>query len=393
MRVLFVTPYYHPELQFGGPPKRLHQLATKLLDRGHVMSVVTLDSRDRGRRDRATYDGINVTYVSWRTIAGRPVPVELHNLKDEVEAAHVVHCYGLYNFIGPAAIRLARRRRVPYLLEPMGMYVPIQRNLLAKRVYNATITRRIARDAAAIVATSVNEAEQLAPLAAFSKLIVRRNGIELAEYANLGGGLAFRNRWQIGASEKAVGFVGRISSKKNIHGLISAFEQADISDASLMIIGPASEPDYAEQIRHQIAASPQRAKIRFCGPLYNEDLKAAWDALDLFVLPSFDENFGNAAGEAVAAGVPVLLTETCGIAPLIHGRAGLAVPVSVPGLTTGLRTMMDPAKREALMAGREEVKREISWEEPVAQTEQLYRQIVGGEATGASPPDRAENTS
>ena len=67
------------------------------------------------------------------------------------------------------------------------------------------------------------------------------------------------------------------------------------------------------------------------------DQKAALALADLLVLPSLNESFGNSAAEAVAAGVPVLLTDTCGIASMIHRRAGLAVPLGVEALAEGLR--------------------------------------------------------
>ncbi len=104
--------------------------------------------------------------------------------------------------------------------------------------------------------------------------------------------------------------------------------------------------------------------------------RAALNLADLFVLPSTYESFGNAAGEAVAAGVPVLLTETCGIAPVIHGRAGLAVPLGIDNLAGGMRVMLDPVTRDQFLVKRGEVKRDLSWDERIAQTEELYREIL-----------------
>jgi len=128
---------------------------------------------------------------------------------------------------------------------------------------------------------------------------------------------------------------------------------------------------------HSIVSERQlERRVTFAGPLYEEEQRAALGLADLFVLPSLNESFGNAAGEAVAAGVPVLLTNTCGIAPLIDGRAGLAVPLGVESLAEGLKVMLDPAQRDALTAQRERVKWELSWDDPVRQTEQLYQRII-----------------
>jgi glycosyltransferase involved in cell wall biosynthesis len=73
--------------------------------------------------------------------------------------------------------------------------------------------------------------------------------------------------------------------------------------------------------------------------------------------------------------VPVLLTETCGVAPMIHERAGMAVPLGTEALAGGLRAMMDAEQRAVLTRRRDEVMRELSWEEPLNQTERIYAKI------------------
>lgn len=107
---------------------------------------------------------------------------------------------------------------------------------------------------------------------------------------------------------------------------------------------------------------------------------AALAAAELPVLPSLSESFGNAAVEAVAAGVPVLLMDTFGIVPTIHERAGLAVPLGEESLARGLRMMMHNAGQVASLTNRrEEAVKELSWEEPLNEMEQIYRSLLGKE--------------
>jgi glycosyltransferase involved in cell wall biosynthesis len=376
MQIVFVTPYYFPELKFGGPPKRLHALGKALVARDHEVRVVTFDSKKSARRDTAIFDGVPVQYVSWLGRGTHQIPRRMREVAREVHAAELVHCYGLYNLLCPLAAMLSSRRGRPFVLEPMGMFVPRERSMFSKRIYNATLTKWMARKASAIVATSELEANELRELASATRLVIRPNGIDLDEFENLSGGATLRQRWRVEPSEVLVFYFGRISSKKNLHDLVSAFALADVPHSKLIIAGPVSENDYNRRLADQIQASPRRKDIRLEGPLYGEELKAALSAADLFVLPSLNENFGNAAGEAVAAGVPVLLTETCGIAPLIHERAGLAVPLGIDNLASGMRVMLEPVTRDQFLVKREEAKRELSWDEPIAQTEELYREIL-----------------
>jgi glycosyltransferase involved in cell wall biosynthesis len=209
------------------------------------------------------------------------------------------------------------------------------------------------------------------------KLVVRRNGIDLEAFRSLPSGASFRERFHLAPQEKIVLFLGRISPIKNLDMLVQAFAMARLTGWRLLLAGPVLEPDYAIYLDRLIAALPLKDSVLMAAPVYGPDKFAALAAADLLVLPSVSESFGNAAAEAVAAGVPVLVTEGCGIAPMVHGRAGLAVRCQTDALADGLRRLCDPAERATLTARRPEVLRELSWEEPVAQMDQIYRRLAG----------------
>jgi glycosyltransferase involved in cell wall biosynthesis len=392
MRILFVTPYYIPELQFGGPPKKIHSIACGLVARGHQVRVVTFDHRNRAASDEREVEGVRIQYLPWRGRGLRQVPAEFKSLRRAVTQNELTHCYGLYNFLCPLAAAVSSKARIPFVLEPLGMFPPRARNQLAKHLYNFAITKWLVRKSAAIVAASLTEARELGVIARAEKIVIRRNGIDLKEFRSLPSGEHLRERWGIAPSEQIVLFVGRISPIKNLGDLIVAFGRADVSQVKLILVGPQSETDYETKLRAVIQECGLQARVILVGPLYGEEQRAALKVADLFVLPSLSESFGNAAAEAVAAGVPVLVTNTCGIASIVHERAGLAVALGVDNLATGLRVMLDPAAREPLLAKREEVRRELSWEEPIIQTERLYQEIVG-QSNGRrveSIPDRVK---
>ena len=376
MRILFITPYYHPQLKFGGPPQKIHSIACGLTLRGHDMRLATFDSENAANRERRSVDSIPVQYLPWIGKGLRQLPLDRRSLSTAIRGADLIHCYGLYNLICPIAMHFARRSRRPAVLEPLGMYPPRARNRCAKRIYNAVLTRRMIRQSRAVVAASTSEMRDLQEIVPPSKLVFRPNGIDLEKFKNLPPGDKLRICWNLSPQERVVLFIGRISPIKNLEQLIVAFAEAEIPKTQLILVGPSSEERYMRKLRSIVSAKQLERRVKFAGPLYEEEQRAALGLADLFVLPSLNESFGNAAGEAVAAGVPVLLTNTCGIAPLIDGRAGLAVPLGVESLAEGLKVMLDPAQRDALTAQRERVKRELSWDDPVRQTEQLYQRII-----------------
>jgi glycosyltransferase involved in cell wall biosynthesis len=117
-------------------------------------------------------------------------------------------------------------------------------------------------------------------------------------------------------------------------------------------------------------------RLLFLGPLYGDAKWAALQDADVFVLPSQNENFGNAAAEAIAVSTPVIVTDRCGIAPWVHDQAGLVVPYEREALTEALwRLLTDEALRERFRQGCHKVAESLSWDEPVTQMEQLYSQL------------------
>jgi glycosyltransferase involved in cell wall biosynthesis len=129
-----------------------------------------------------------------------------------------------------------------------------------------------------------------------------------------------------------------------------------------------------------------RSRVQFVGPLYGEAKWAAYRDADVFVLPSQNENFGNTAAEAVAAGTPVIVTEQCGIAPLLADQAGLVVRHDTAALSRALERILNEAElRSRLAAGCAAVTSRLGWDEPVREMAALY-------ATFASPQaQRAES--
>ena len=377
MQILQVTSRYYPELQYGGPPQKIHALSRGLSDRGHGVAVVTLHSARRSGRV-VEHEGIKVHYLPWVGRGTWQVPLSPDALSGVIRGSDLVHCYGLYNLLCPAAAFLARRAGRPFVLEPLGMYRPRLRNAGAKRLYNAAFTRRMGRHAARVVATSPGEAEEMSGLVEPQRLVLRRNGIDLEPFRALPPAERFRAGHGIADGERVILYIGRISPIKNLEQLVRAFHLASLEQTRLVLVGPALEPDYARVLAGHIAALGLEEQVLLTGPLYGEEKLSALAAADLFVLPSLSESYGNAAAEAVAAGVPVLLTDTCGIAPQIDGRAGLAVPIGVATLAAGMHTLMEEEEsRVGVTRRRGEVLQELSWDEPLAQTEQMYEALLG----------------
>ena len=398
MRILNVTETYAPFLEFGGPPVKVRTLAEGLAREGNQVTVLTADwgvekraaeTRETDLAERSPFgwrrreNKIETIYlptwlhyrqVSWNPAVNRYCSARLKNFD-------VAHVFGLYDLLGPAVAAACRKRAIPYVVEPIGMFIPIVRNVWLKRMYHRLWGRPMLQGASAIVATSEQEIEELAsggiPRA---KIIMRRNGVEApASWPDPG---AFRRRFEIPQDTKLVLFLGRLSVKKSPDLLLRAFaEVKGRSEGMKLVFAGPDEKGLKEQLQQMADQLGVRPDVRFAGPLFGQDKWAAYRDADVFVLPSQNENFGNSAAEAVAADTPVIVTEQCGIAPLLANEAGLVVRHEVGDLAEGLaRILTDDKLRGHLQSGCAKVTLSLGWEGPVHEMQCLYGKLVSREA-------------
>ncbi len=385
MRILKVTQSYAPFLERGGPAVKVRALARGLAARGHRVTVLTADL-GRGRRNdlgernrwgwRSIEENVETIYLpttfSFRALTVNPrLPSFCRARLDDFD---IVHIYGLYDLLGPAMAWQAARRTIPYLIEPMGMYRPIDRGFFLKAVWRRVLGNRMIAGAGRMIVTSEIEREDLVEGGISPERIrLRYNPVDLAEYETLPPPGTFRNHWQIPPGEPLVLFLSRLIPRKGADLLIESFADAMPERGTLVIAGPEGEPGYLNHLRSVAGRCGVTSRVRFTGALYGEEKKAALADADLFALPSSYENFANAAAEAVASGVPVVVTDRCGIHSLVSQRAGLVVPREKVAVAEALRRLTeDPDLRNRLRAGCRAVAEELSLEKAVEALEIIY---------------------
>lgn len=379
MRLLKVIPYYYPELKFGGPPLKVHTLARCLREHGLEVTVLTFDSENARRAETVTIDDVIVRYLPWTGRGLRQIPGDSAAIWEAVRKSDVVHVYGLYTLLCPIVVRACRKQGTPYVCEPLGMFPPRQRNRIAKQLYNLLLTKWMFDRSERIVATSAPEYEDLKKSFPEEKILVRQNGIDLADFENLPHREKFLERHGLDTRRRYVLYLGRISPIKNLEEALRAFKLSKLPDYDLLLVGPSLESDYRKKLESLITDLGLQERARFLPPVYGEEKLEALAVADLLVLPSISESFGNSAGEAVAAGIPVLVTTGCGITSIVHEKAGLAVRADAPALADGMqRLLLDPEEAEKVTRRFDEARRELSWDKPVAEALALYRTLARG---------------
>jgi glycosyltransferase involved in cell wall biosynthesis len=333
VNVLFVTAGL--EAQLGGPvsPTISECLA---LERAGLSTVVAVlgDSRetdpgiDRLReggvetiifprtqllRQRSRRWGVSFSLAAW--------------LARNVGRFDVVHTHGAWTLSTLAAVAAARWRRVPTVLTPHESLTEfdIAKSRWPARLVKTLLRRLYFRLLDVVLFSSELERRSSALSSTRAALAVVPLPVEMAELAT-----------PVARSGLVVGFLGRIDPKKNLPVLIDAMGLLS-ADVRLVIAGD-GDPEVAQELRWR-AETQSPGRIEWVGFLAADARARFFESIDVLAMPSAFECFGMSAAEALAAGVPVVVSPDCGIAETVERwDCGIIAPARADAFADALRS-------------------------------------------------------
>ena len=384
MRVVHVVPAISQ--RFGGP-SNLPGLVRCLARHGVDTTLLTTDADPEERlevplNEPIVRDGVAYRFHhAWR-ISGRyglapSMPADLHR---SIAACDLVHIHWLYNFSCIAAARAAVAAGVPFVVQPRGSLDPhmFRKNSFVKRVYLATVGRPLLTRASAVVFTAEQE-RQLARYAPRRPEWIVPNGLDMAAYQHLPPRGTFRAAFP-DVEGPFLLFLGRLSRQKGLDLLVHAFERLVRArpDLRLVLAGPDHE-GYEKHVRAMVRQLDLERRVVFTGMLSGARKLAAFVDAELFVLPSYFENFGAVIIEALACGLPVLISDQVNIHQELSA-AGVATVVtcSVDGVAAGIDSALDDVQARGRMAtaGPAVVRTHYSWDVIVPMLIERYSGIT-----------------
>jgi glycosyltransferase involved in cell wall biosynthesis len=302
-------------------------------------------------------------------------------LREEVGHFDVVHVHSLYLYPQLAASREAARRNVPYVVSPHGALDPWlrRRRRLRKTVAELAWQRRMLSQAAALHFTSEEEARLTGDVAPGVPRLIVPLGIRSADFEALPPASSFRARFLNGRDGRVVLSLGRLSPKKGLDVLIRAFAivARELPDTLLVIAGPNDEglqPELAA-IAAQEGVTQQ---VVFTGMLHGEEKLAALAATDVWALPSHTENFGIAVVEALAAGLPVVISPAVNLAGEIEeAEAGVVCEIHPEAFARAILSLLREQQRSSELGRRARVfARRYDWDVLAPRIVEMYDGIV-----------------
>ncbi|OGX15717.1 MAG: hypothetical protein A2166_03035 [Omnitrophica WOR_2 bacterium RBG_13_41_10] len=282
-------------------------------------------------------------------------------LKSNLAAFELIYIVDIWSYPATIAAYYSRLYGKPYVVVPSGMFYPrtFYKKIWKKWPYYHFAIKRYLEEASAIHYTSRDEAEKTHSfLNLNNRAIVIPNGIELSEFSNFANSHALRAEMPLLKDKKIILFLGRLTWTKGLDILVQAYAmlRKDVKDAHLLIVG-IDQKSYSQKIKRWVRERGMNldTDITFTGMLTGNDKLKAYKACDIFVLPSYSENFGMTIVEAMACGVPVIISDKVGIHKEIEcNKAGIVIEPNAQSLYQAMKLLLENAglRKEVSINGR-----------------------------------------
>jgi glycosyltransferase involved in cell wall biosynthesis len=316
----------------GGPSRAMRLIEQALVMQGIEVETVTTDDDGPGRRNSKPTglpleeEGVIRRYFPKRREFYKYSRGMAPWLATHVQDYDLLHIHALFSHASVVAARAARRAGVPYVIRPLGTlnrYGVEQRRPWLKSLSLKFVEGPILHHAAAVQFTA--EAERIEA----KQLGIPMNGVVIPLGITPqpeGSAAGIHARYPQLRDRRLLLFLSRLDPKKNVEGLLQAFSQCarEIPDVRLVIAGD-GVPRYVGSLRKQAEKLGIGEGVTWTGHVEGEQKRDLFAAAHAFVLPSFSENFGIAAAEALMAGLPCVLGEGVALAgDAVDAGAGLA---------------------------------------------------------------------
>ena len=391
MKILHVIPSLSPE--WGRPTDALINFVYHLRQVGVEAEVITTNdsfsSPEICLEKWTEYQGIPVCFFpcTLRFKAFAP-SLSLNSwLQNRLSDYELVHIHYLFSYAPTVAAQLARQNCIPYIVRTIGQLTPwaLAQSRLRKKVYTHFIERKNLNYAAAIHCTTIGEAQDVTHFGIQTPKLILPLGVSPQETLP-NAPQQLHQTYHIPDDRLILLFLSRLHYKKRIDLLLEALSKlpSDLPPTHLILAG-SGDPDYCRYLQTCVEKARLTHQVTFTGFVTGHQKALLLQGADLFVLPSFSENFGIAVAEAMLAGLPTIITEGIQLSPDVQqAQAGLVIQSDLDSLRSALEKLIrSPELRKTLGANAQKLAQtKYHWPTITQSLIQAYQQILSGEFKG-----------
>ena len=373
MKLAHVIP--HMDEEAAGPTQSVVRLCEALALQSHAVHLHTMAAK-------AMPQGVDLTvYREWKALGRFGFSLELvRSLAAVSRSCDVLHNHSLWSFPNMAAGIAVGNRQARLVTSPRGTLAPAARarSRMKKQIFKPLQWPAISR-AQLLHATSEMEYADIREYGLRHPIAVIPNGIDIPELPENQG------REQPNSDRQRLLFLGRLHPIKGVELLLEAWQalQNALPNWDLTIAGK-GDAAYVASL-HAHAARLKLQRVQFTGPVYGGAKRRLYLTSDLFVLPTFTENFGMAIAEAQAHALPVITTKGAPWGGLVSHQSGWWVDRTHDDLVVALSEAMNQNSIDLVQMGqrgRQWMQRDFDWAAIAQQMVQAYHWLL----EGGNPP-------
>jgi glycosyltransferase involved in cell wall biosynthesis len=367
-------------------------LCKGLANRGHKVSLYTTNADEDKTLNvplgvSTLVEGVEVFfYPAQKVLFGNVLSYPMVSaLKNAVPNADLVLIHSLYQLSSTAAAYYCRQFRVPYVVRPHGILDPTlarRRRWLLKWAYLQFFEKKNLNSAAAIQFSSSMEEEMAKDFMTIKspKLLIPE-GIDVEPFKKLPHKGSFRARYPEMEGKSLILHLGRVHQKKGLELLVEAFYQiAKRRDDVHLVLAGSGDADFVMRITKMLHDFGIFDRATITGQLDEDTKLAVLQDADIFVLASYGENFGLSVVEAMACGLPVLISDKVGIWKEIVGAgAGIVTTCESNKIADQIEKLLnDPELRlNTGQRGKSLVEAQFSTDRMAEKMESAYYSLCG----------------
>ncbi|MEL7498520.1 MAG: glycosyltransferase [Planctomycetota bacterium] len=326
---------------------------------------------------------------SWSFRLNRSTALKQRIMHDSVEL-DLYHNHCIWTMPSYYAHLASQSQRRPLMITPHGAMndVALKRSSFKKSIIRWIFQSKVIEKASCFHAFTQNEAESIRKSGVTQPIAIIPNGIALPDVEDsgdsttLGEGAALLEQFPELKNKKIVLFLARLHPIKGIDYLIPAWAELAKRnpDWQLVLAGP--DGGHLSWIESEIASKNLNDHVTLTGPLYGSMKQSAFEAAELFLLPSYSEGFSMTVLEALAHRVPVLISDQCNFPEVASENAGLICKTETTDLMKVLQQMISMSENDRMTMGnrgRQMVESNYTWETVAQKMHRVYQWQVDGQ--------------
>ena len=372
----------------GGPSQAVLEMVKALRDKGIDTEIATTndngsDLLDVPLRQRIEYQQVPVWFFprfSPNIHAFREFAFS-HELTtwlwQSMNQYDLIHIHAIFSYPSTVAMAIARAKKIPYIIRPLGQLCEwsLQQSARKKQVYLKLIERANVNDCQSIHFTSLQEQQEASQLNLNCPSFILPHGLTISPHVE-DAKQRLRKLLNIPLDEPIILFLSRLHPKKGLNYLIPALGKSN--HRFHFVLAGSGSTEYQAEIESLLVSHGIRERTHLVGFVKGETKDLFMQGADLFALTSYSENFGVAVLEALAVGLPTLLTSGVALSSLVQEhQLGYVTKQDISAISDALEEFFnepDAAKKLGDRA-RRLILEKYTWSQISTQLIEIYKQM------------------